>query len=177
MVDKSPVGSGSDWEGIYEKEAPVLLGYLAKRVGLEQAEDVLQESFVRVMKMEAKNRKPDNIRAYLFQVARNLIIENHKKSSLVAPTDDTDIATTVSSEKQVFRQEVLSMLDRAVKNLKDNEKEVFQLRWHQGLKVSEIAQIIKKSERQVHRILDKVTISLKHYFKDQGWEAENVFSE
>lgn len=83
----------SAWSA-YETE---LLGYLRHRVGhVEDAEEVLQEVFIKAMRQGEHFCGVDNPRAWLFQVARNALADRLRVSrehvllpdDLVAPRQD-----------------------------------------------------------------------------------------
>lgn len=74
-----------------------LLGYLRHRVGhVEDAEEVLQEVFIKAMRQGKQFCRIDNPRAWLFQVARNALADRLRVSrahvslpdDLVAPPSD-----------------------------------------------------------------------------------------
>lgn len=74
-----------------------LLGYLRHRVGhIEDAEEVLQEVFIKAMRQGQQFCRIDNPRAWLFQVARNALADRLRVSrehvslpdDLVAPQHD-----------------------------------------------------------------------------------------
>ena len=49
------------------------------------------------------------------------------------------------------------------------EKEIFDLRWENGLTQVEIAEVLGKSERQIRRDLEKVVNKLRAHFGSKGW--------
>lgn len=168
-----------DWEQTYEQESPVLYGYLVKKIGVQAAEDILQESFMRLIDMADRNGPPRNIRAYLFQIARNLIIDMGHAPDLQLIADEANpvFQHRETGETELARKQIREILAEAVKGLDPREAEVFDLRWNQGLSTEEIAAVVETSDRHVRRILEKGARKIEDLFKKKGWESKYVLSE
>lgn len=72
-----------------------LRGYLRHRSGLlEEADDLLQEVFIRALRQDAQFCVIENPRAWLFQVARNILADRfrHAHAHLPLPDDIPEIA-------------------------------------------------------------------------------------
>jgi len=66
------------WKATYDAHAPSLLAFLVSRLGRrEEAEDILQETFVRAMR--AGVRETESIRSYLFTTAHHLMINRLRR--------------------------------------------------------------------------------------------------
>lgn len=168
-----------DWEETYEKESPILYGYLIKKIGAQAAEDILQESFLRLFDMTQKKGSPRNVRAYLFQIARNLVSDSAVVADRQANLDEKAAVFQHGNtgESELAKKEITAILNESIHLLDAREGEVFDLRWNQGLSTEDIAQIIETSDRHVRRILDKGARKIEAYFKQKGWESEYVLSE
>lgn len=82
------------WRSAYEAHAPAILGFLRRRVGsLTEAEDLLQELFVRAMRADTF-RRDARIRPYLYSIARNLLASRYRRPKLrlvtSRPSEDGD---------------------------------------------------------------------------------------
>lgn len=82
MVVSDGGSAGPDmgfWRGAYDAHAPAVLAFLSRRLGSrEDAEDLLQETFVRAIRA-ASFRPEGNLRAYLLRTARNLIVNRLRR--------------------------------------------------------------------------------------------------
>lgn len=168
-----------DWEEVYEKESPILYGYLIKKIGAQAAEDILQESFLRLIDMTQKKGGPQNVRAYLFQIARNLVFDSGIIAGRQTNLDEkaSVFQHNKTGENELAQKEISEVLNASFQVLDTREAEVFDLRWNQGLSTDDIASIIKTSDRHVRRILDKGTRKIEAFFRQKGWEAEYVLSK
>jgi RNA polymerase sigma-70 factor, ECF subfamily len=77
---------------LYDRHARLLLSFLATRVGLHDAEDVQQLVWQRIWQSGAGGFQGGNFRAWLYQIARNAIIDlarkkKHQPLGEVEPAD------------------------------------------------------------------------------------------
>lgn len=165
-----------DPRAIYDDVSPMLYGYLVRKVGPELAGDILQESFLRLLQVLDTRRKIDNPKSYLFQIARNLIAKEFSRNNMNGNADFPGILTDkkADTEADLYKKELLGLLESARQTLGQSELEIFELRWFQGFTQTEIAEIINKSERQVRRDLEKIIRKLKDFFKNAGWYDEDT---
>jgi RNA polymerase sigma-70 factor (ECF subfamily) len=71
------------WQSAYESHGPVVLAYLRHRVRERaEAEDLLQETFVRAIRAGTV-REEGSVRGYLLRTARNLVINRARRPHLV----------------------------------------------------------------------------------------------
>ncbi|HEB83970.1 MAG TPA: sigma-70 family RNA polymerase sigma factor, partial [Bacteroidetes bacterium] len=81
--------SAEYWRAAYEQYGPALLAYLLSRLPRrDDAEDLLQETFVRAIRASGSLRDEGKLRSYLFTVAHNLMI-NQVRRTRVLPLSST----------------------------------------------------------------------------------------
>lgn len=84
--------AGSLWERFHRE----LFAFLRARVGSEAAaQDILQNAFLRAHKHLSSGEPPENPRAWLYQIVRNLIIDAHRRGAR-----DAAIAEAVAQESE-----------------------------------------------------------------------------
>ena len=71
-------GSFTSFDEFYRSENRHLFHFFRRRVGREEASDLTQEAFTRMLRSGAFDRV-ENPRAYLFRAARNLVIERARR--------------------------------------------------------------------------------------------------
>ncbi|MDH5717953.1 MAG: sigma-70 family RNA polymerase sigma factor [Spirochaetia bacterium] len=175
------------WEEIYRNESGLLYGFLLKKTNEENAQDIMQESFIRLLNAMKKNSKIENTKAYLFQIARNIIIDESRKkihsiedsvSNAEYIVNNSNIISGRNNQKttedEIIKNELLENVNEALKNLSDEEREIFELRWDFGMKHNEIANILKKSDRQIRRDIDKIVKKIREFFITKGYKIEDV---
>jgi RNA polymerase sigma-70 factor (ECF subfamily) len=146
-----------------------------------QAEDVLQETFLRVVKGADAYEKQAKFTTWLYTIARNLCVDasrrgkHRKAASLDAPIGDDEGAALIdlvaggepTADKQAISRELGVRLKRAIESLPDEQREIFLLREVSDLQFNEIAQIVGCPENTVKSrmryALEKLREALEDY--------------
>ena len=129
----------ADWSAIYEATYPDLVRFLYRLVWDEdRAHDLAQEAFVRALRHE-----PDQPRAWLFSVARNLARDEARTA--VRRRKHLQLIRFEERERQVEDPEAGMEIDdrrlavrEALDRLSERDREVL-LMWDGGLSYDEIA--------------------------------------
>ncbi|WP_428634248.1 RNA polymerase sigma factor [Sedimenticola sp.] len=143
---------------IYKNYYGVLKRFLLVNLhSREDAEDLLQETFVRFQKYQAAIdlNRPKN---FLFTIARNLMIDKfrHEKVAAIVDTEqeiDELMDPQSSVERQVLARQEFEVLCEAVNNLPPQCRRVFVLRKFHHLSHREIAEKLKLSVSTVEKHL------------------------
>lgn len=73
--------SREEWHAAYEEYGPAMLAYLNQRTGdRQEAEDLLQETFVRVIRSRNVIQDTGKLKSYLFTTAHNVMVNSFRKS-------------------------------------------------------------------------------------------------
>jgi RNA polymerase sigma-70 factor (ECF subfamily) len=131
-----------DWAEVYRTTYEDLVRYLYRRVwDAERAQDLAQETFVRVLDAE-----PDNARAWLFSVAANLardevrtVIRRRKHLTLIK-AESSEAAPQPDPVETMDRDHKLAGARRALDELSERDREVLLL-WDAGISYIEIAEL------------------------------------
>ena len=153
-----------------------------------EAEDLLQEVFVKVIENRKKYDPSKKFTSWLYTLARNhcidhLRIENHRKHrSLESPTygrerDGLVILDKVRSEEKnqeerAINEEMRALLSRGIEELRQEFKEVFLLREVQGLSLKEIEVITEVPLSTVKSRLRYAYRYLREHFIKAGYFDE-----
>ena len=80
LVQSSDASSAQAYGVLYKRHAPAVLGFLAARMrDHDEAADLSQRVWVKVWEQLATHFKADHFRGWVFQIARNLLIDHHRK--------------------------------------------------------------------------------------------------
>lgn len=153
---------------IYTRYSHRLYAYCLRMVGnTEDASDIFQECFLKFFNSSKNEAYIDNIRAYLFRIARNLCI-NRKRSYKHFSVLSDDIL--ISSDTDYADKELMDILISSLDVLDFEYREVFVLRQFQGLSYKEIAEItgepLSTLKNRVWRAKEKLKTILIHYLED-----------
>ncbi|MEO8657217.1 MAG: sigma-70 family RNA polymerase sigma factor [Bryobacteraceae bacterium] len=133
-----------------ELRGPVC-GYLATFCRRpEEAEELMQESFLRLFAHLAAGNDLEDEKAWLFRVSHNLAINHLKRRGSPPPPDDytEPAATEPSPETRMLEKERSLGLRAAIHNLTDHQRRVLYLR-AEGLRYREIAETLEISVSSV----------------------------
>ena len=149
---------------LYYRYYHMLYRFLWYRTGsIEQAQDCLQDVFIRLWNRRTNLNAAKSIKAYLYSIAYNLVIDQLKKYSKQRSSVAHLSRFTVSSVDQGIELEI--DLKKAIEKLPEPIKIVFCLSRDEGLKYNEIAAIcgisVKTVEYRISRALSLLDNILK----------------
>lgn len=127
---------------------------LALRITLNsaEAEDVVQETMIRVWNRREEWQQFDSIEAYCLTVAKNLAIDRsqQKEAQNVELTPETQETPDASSPyDQLVNEERMKIIHQLVNNLPGKQRIIMQLRDIEGKSYKEISEILQLTEEQV----------------------------
>jgi len=151
---------------------PVFRYLLRKTRDSGRAEDIVQETFLRLFRHLSDERPMDNPKAWLFTVANNLMIDANRGDQHVKDLDEIaweKLDESASSreadpEKQALQHERLDRLHLAVLNLTPLQRESLHLR-AEGLRYREIAALLDLSPSTVIDAVRRATLKLAREFE------------
>ena len=126
-----------NWESIYQQHSQnvyrFLLGMTRCR---EDAEDLLQETFIKAMRAKSELRDLSKMRSWLLTIARNLCIDNMKKNSSrgkVTVKTDTEVLLEIipdknpSPEKDTMDRDFKTRLTETLDEMSETYRTAFNL--------------------------------------------------
>ena len=150
----------------YEAHADALFRHVLLRVrDRERAKDVVQEAFSRTWVYLSEGKKIEHIKAFLFRVAGNLIVDGARRqrsSSLDKMMEEdgyevVDESVTDPAEVQGVR-EALKLL----KSLDETYRVVIAMRFMDEMSPGEIARVLGVSENvvsvRIHRGIERLKV-------------------
>lgn len=164
---------GAFWRGAYEAHAAEILGFLRRRLKSgPEAEDLLQEVFVRAIRAETF-RRDQPPRPYLFSIARNLVASKFRKPglTLVTSRDDSDAepldhvaAGDADPQERAQWSDFTRAFAEALEQLGADHRQAFELGVLQQLPYAEIAELqgwsLSQVKVNVHRARRKLIAAL-----------------
>lgn len=127
------------------------------------AEDVAQETFVRIWERRESWELRGSVRGLLFMISRNLSLDEKRRQR----THDRSIASVSgvsrlpTPEEHCVRAELDRAYGRAIANLSERRREVYLLVRHHGLSHQEVAQALELSPQTVANHMRLALIDLR----------------
>jgi len=165
---------------LYRHSAPVILAYLRRHLPMqEDAEDLLLEVFLAALEHEPRlaTLSEDEQRAWLGTVARNKMIDHHRRAERRRLLRLEEAKGTLDDEEKmpqevVLRDEEHDHLRSYLQLLSGTQQEVLQLRFTWGLRCAEIASVLNKREGAIRTMLSRSLNTLRGFY-EQKEKGEN----
>ncbi|MFH1744596.1 MAG: RNA polymerase sigma factor [bacterium] len=135
----------------------------------EEAEDLTSSVFLKTWDYIQNNNISDykTLKALLYKVARNLIIDYYRKKNSQSNVGyNAEITEDILDQDQDLYNKVetefdYKIIERKIFELKDEYREVIILKYINELSISEIAEVIGKSNGNVRVLIYRATNALK----------------
>ena len=130
----------------------------------EVAEDLTTEVFVRCWDKYRVGEEFENIQAFLYQIARNLVIDHYRIKGRDR-TISTEYAVLIDPRPGIEEKAVIdsdfNQVRLAMTNINEDYQEVVVLRYLDELSIPEIAKILNKSEGTTRVMIHRAMESLR----------------
>jgi len=155
----------------YEKFSDAIFRYAYFQTSnRDVALDIAQETFTKTWQYFQKGIKVDNMKAFLYRVAKNLIIDyRRKKKSFsldkimetgVDFEGETDIER--EAEEEFNKKEIVKILDK----IDEKYREIIVMRYVEEMSIKEIGDILEKSDNHISVIIHRGIYKLKKVLKN-----------
>lgn len=135
----------------------------------EAADDLVQETFVRLINELQKGRQPENIQAWLFRVCSNLVVSGARRRNVaqrfiaqITPRD-----TEIDAEYETLRREMSGALLDGLARLSVDARVALVMAAH-GFSGREIATSLGRTETSTRTMMFRAREQLRVYLVDQG---------
>lgn len=155
-------------EELYLKHHEHIFRFIWSRVhDAPLAEDLTGEVFTRmVANLPSYRDRSLPFRAWLYQAARNLIIDYHRKEASAQGLKDVANVNAASPEERVETALTLERVQRALEKVDPAQREVVELRFLAELSLEEVAEAMDKSVAAVKALQHRGLASLRTHLKD-----------
>jgi len=132
-----------------------------------RAEDITQEAFMKMWVYISEGNQVQNIRALLYKIATNLIIDESRKKKeehLDALLENDQITEpSYAGHKDIETQAIVSSIMEHIKELPDDERQLLIMRYVDDLDPKEIAEILGITANNVSVKLHRAVKLLKEF--------------
>lgn len=155
----------------YDEHADALFRFAFYKLSdREKAKDVVQDTFVKVWEyMASDTQEIANVKALLYRIATNAIIDNYRKKkemSLESLVDDGfDPNDQQNSHVTIIDESEAEMIIKAIHDLEDEDRSLMLMRYVDGLTVKEIALATGQRENTVSVRIHRAIKTLKDVLK------------
>jgi RNA polymerase sigma-70 factor, ECF subfamily len=153
---------------LYDEFRPRLLRYIhSMYLKRDQAEEVIQETFLRLTTELLRGKDIENVQGWIIRVAHNLAVDviNKKERDATRVTDMTAVELKINADPMVDpeeayqRKEQTRRMETALLKLNPQQRQCFHLRV-QGFRYKDIGLALGVSEQRAAFILKQVAVRL-----------------
>ena len=160
------VNKHKEFSKIYDKHIDKIYRFIYIKVSTEEiAQDLCSETFLRGWKrFQVKSSNIENIQAFLYQIARNLITDHYRekgKIQIVPPESVVIIDSKQSLEKDAILTSDINAIKKELVNLKDNYQNVIIWHYLNDLSISEIAELLGRTKVSTRVLLHRALKALR----------------
>ena len=130
-----------------------------------EAEDVAQETFLRLYRTSAHYRPEASLRTYLLRITKNICIDHHRKKRPELMDQVPEMADEQTPLDLLEDAIDAERLEKAIDKLPANQRAALLLRHTQQLSYQEIAQVMEHSVSAVESLLVRARRTLRQIIK------------
>ena len=155
---------------LFERHKDALFGYFYRNThNAEVSEDLVQSVFLRILKYRALFSGDGKFTTWMYHIAHNVHTDHFKKSNTqanagrISTAEPNDCET---AEKLFVKSETVKLIEKALRRLSKDKREILVLSRYQGLKYKEISEILGCSEGAVKVRIFRAVVSLKQIYAE-----------
>jgi RNA polymerase sigma-70 factor, ECF subfamily len=163
-------GSRPAFEQLFARYRGPLYGFFRRRLnGDQRAEDLMQETFLAVIRAADRYEPAALVRTYLYGIAMNLLAAERRRLAKDSPPGkkSPEPATREAPDSVLWIRQALERLD-------DFEREILMLREYEQLTYAEIADLLRLPVNTVRSRLFRSRMALKGYLEPERKIANAV---
>ena len=170
LVERIRSGSHAAYELFYRMEFLNLVHFISSYLhDKEKAHDLAQETMLALWENRSRLDPDQNIRSFVFTIARNKALNELRSRRFLAPSAQTEEAIALledtSVEEQIDALDLSSLIETVWKSLPDKIGKTFALSREEGMKNKEIALLEGISEKTVEYRIRVALQRFRHLFK------------
>ena len=176
LMVKGARGDEQAYRLLVERWQTPVYAFLVRMLGSpEDAQDLCQETFVRMIRSADKYRPEGQFQSWLFRIAGNQARSRLRRRKVIRwlSFDQGNMdppSGAPDAQEEMERAELRAEVRKSIAKLPDRQREALLLKQYQDLKYSEIAEVMGLSTSAVQMLLHRAMLALR---KDQMREGGN----
>ena len=132
----------------------------------DDADDVLQNTFIKAWTNISAFRGESKLSTWLYKIAYNesLTFLNHKKEQMSLDEEGSMVTETLESDTYIDGDETQLMLEKAIQQLPDKQRAVFNMKYFEEMKYEDISKITGTSVGALKASFHIAVKKIEEYF-------------
>ena len=165
--------SEEEFIALYENSAGDLRKYAVRVTGSRSdADDVVQEAFLRLVRHPPPGRELQDLRAYVFRIASNLMADQRRRQRARGGRQDATAPVDASVDA-----ESRSWMARTFRRLPLRDRQLMWLAYVEGQSHRTIAAALGVGEASVRVLLSRARVRLRELLGSRSHEGSNERSD
>ena len=172
LWNKLRLGDEEAFSSLFERYYSMLVNYgKTLMTGEDRVKDCVQDVFVDIWTYRYKLNEAMVVKAYLLSSVRKRIARLHHREHIfsnIKNIDSLDFLFDFSIEDRLIADETtakkVEQLNKSINKLSDRQKEAIYLRYHQGLTVDQVADVLNLNYQSTKNLLHRAILQLRRDF-------------
>ncbi len=170
LADNIKKNDENAFKTLFDRYYKKLLDYAFTFTGdLQEAEDIVQQTFITLWSHRKKIDSKKSIKSYLYRITHNNYIDTYRKQkhkeSFFDEIKERALRDRINDDDdEIIAQRILKLKD-VIETLPDKCKEILQMNKFQGLKYTEIADLLDISVKTVESHMNTAFKKIRKAFK------------
>ena len=166
------LGDEEAFSSLFERYYSTLVNYgKTLMTGEDLVKDCVQDVFVDIWTYRYKLNEAIVVKAYLLSSVRKRIARLHHREHIfsnIKQIDSLEFLFDFSIEDRLIADETtakkVEQLNKSINQLSDRQKEAIYLRYHQGLSVEQVAEVLNLNYQSTKNLLHRAILQLRKDF-------------
>ncbi len=166
------LGDEEAFSSLFERYYSTLVNYgKTLMTGEDRVKDCVQDVFVDIWTYRYKLNEAILVKAYLLSSVRKRIARLHHREHIfsnIKSIDSLEFLFDFSIEDRLIADETtakkVEQLNKSINQLSDRQKEAIYLRYHQGLSVEQVAEVLNLNYQSTKNLLHRAILQLRKDF-------------
>ena len=163
------LGDEEAFSSLFERYYGSLVNYgKTLMTGEDRVKDCVQDVFVNIWTYRYKLNEAIVVKAYLLSSVRKRIARLHGREHIfsnIKSIDSLEFLFDFSIEDRLIADETtakkVEQLNKSINQLSDRQKEAIYLRYHQGLSVEQVAEVLNLNYQSTKNLLHRAILQLR----------------
>lgn len=137
---------------------------------IEEAEDLTSEVFLKTWQYVSDGKEIENLNAILYKIARNIVIDFYRDRTKKEVLEEELLVKAAVKDDELEKLQInldMKDIEKSLRELKDEYREIIILRFIEELSISEIAEILEKSKGAVRVLIFRALETLKEVLEEK----------